>query len=106
VAEIAGRDYYHGTRIRYDVGMCEPAFEIDILLFGPAAMTAGCSSVRVACGVGSTCDLVREALCVQHGEIASIVKAGRLAVNGGYVEGGTVISAGDEVALVSLVSGG
>ncbi len=86
--------------------MGTPLIELDVLLFGPAAMTAGCSSVRVACDVGATCDAVRAALCAQHSSIESIVKAGRLAVNGGYVGGDAVISAGDEVALVSLVSGG
>jgi len=82
------------------------SFKLDVLLFGPAAASAGCSSVRVVCDVGATCDAVRESLCAQHAAIASIVRAGRLAVNGVYVDGATVIGAGDEVALVSLVSGG
>lgn len=79
---------------------------VEVLLFGPAAMAAGCSSVRVECADGSTCDAVREAMCAQHSVIASIVRAGRLAVNGVYVDGGTVVGGADEVALVSLVSGG
>lgn len=82
------------------------AMTIEILLFGPAAMAAGCSSVRVECEAGSTCDAVHAALGAQHGGIAAIVKVGRLAVNGAYVDDSTVVESGDEVALVSLVSGG
>ncbi len=88
------------------VAMRASTFEIDILLFGPAAMTAGCSSVRVACAEGMTCDAVCEAMGEQYASITSIVEAGRLAVNGAYVDDSTVINQSDEVALVSLVSGG
>jgi len=86
--------------------MSASIYELDILLFGPAAMAAGCSAVRVECSAGSSCDAVREAMRSQHQGIEAIVKAGRLAVNGAYVDGSTVIEPGDEVALVSLVSGG
>ena len=86
--------------------MSTPTLELDILLFGPAATTAGCSSVEVVCDEGSTCEAVREALCAQHGAIESIVRAGRLAVNGVYADGSTVVNGSDEIALVSLVSGG
>lgn len=78
----------------------------DILLFGPAATTAGAGSVSVSCAPGSTCDAVRAALIDQHEALAPIAKAGRLAVNGAYVEGSTIIQESDEIALVALVSGG
>ncbi|MCB9838006.1 MAG: MoaD/ThiS family protein [Phycisphaeraceae bacterium] len=78
----------------------------DILLFGPAATTAGAPSVAVNAPPGSTCDTLRAALAEQHGAIAAIARSGRLAVNGAYVDGSTVINESDELALVALVSGG
>jgi molybdopterin converting factor small subunit len=78
----------------------------DILLFGPAATAVGSSSVRVACEPGSTCEQVRRAVIEQHGSLAPIARAGRLAVNGAYTDGSTIINETDELALVALVSGG
>jgi len=79
---------------------------IPVLLFGPAARAAGRDRIEIRVPEGSTCAQVREALVEAHPCLGELVGAGRLAVNHAFCPEDRVIEAGDEVALITMVSGG
>ncbi len=79
---------------------------ISVLLFGPAARAAGCNRIEVRVPEGSTCAQVREALIEAHPGLGKLVGVGRLAVNHAFCSEDLVIEASDEVALITMVSGG
>lgn len=79
---------------------------VRVLLFGPAAMAAGVESVIVSAAEAPTCECVLAALGEQFPAIRPFTKGGRLAINANYAVAATQVAAGDEVALISLVSGG
>ncbi len=80
--------------------------EVTVLLFGPAAAAAGAGRVAVRMDGGATAADVLRGLAEQHPSLAAAVRGGRLAVNAAFVPEGTPVMAGDEVALIALVSGG
>lgn len=80
--------------------------DVKVLLFGPAAAAAGRDRVEVRVRASPTCADVTAALAAAEPRLAAIAAAGRLAVNHEFAAAGRVIEAGDEVALISLVSGG
>ena len=42
----------------------------------------------------------------QYPELKELLEVGRLAVNQGFVAGDTPVAQGDEIALITMVSGG
>lgn len=79
---------------------------MDVLLFGPAARAAGASSARVRVPEAATVEAVLRALAVQRPEIAFALPGARLAVNHAFARADAPVRAGDEVALIAMVSGG
>jgi molybdopterin converting factor small subunit len=79
---------------------------VRVLLFGSAARMAGAESVTVVAKEPATCDVVMSALGEQFPRLRPLTRSARLAVNACYVHGSTSVTAHDEVALISLVSGG
>ncbi len=80
--------------------------DVAVLLFGPAAAVAGSSVVAVRAGmnptVASLVPLLRDACPA----IAPMLPSLRIALNGEFALPDAVVRAGDEVALIGLVSGG
>jgi molybdopterin converting factor small subunit len=83
--------------------------QVKVLVFGPAAAAARRESLTVSVGDGATCDEVLAAVGAAGASLAGFSdasKGARLAVNHEFADAGRVIRAGDEVALISMVSGG
>ncbi|MBX3358695.1 MAG: MoaD/ThiS family protein [Phycisphaeraceae bacterium] len=78
---------------------------IRVLLFGPEAAAAGCDGVDVEVE-DATCAGVLIALAEQHPALRSAAASARLAVNRELSPAQREIRAGDELALIGLVSGG
>lgn len=79
---------------------------IRIRLFGPAAQAAGAQSLVVEVDEPLTCGRLVDAISSQHPALRRLVEFGRLAVNSTYGVASTPVSESDEVALISMVSGG
>ena len=80
---------------------------VTVKLFGPAAQREGTRQVTVAVeNERATCAAVKEALMSAAPAIADVIRAGRLAVNQEFAADDDVVSPGDEVALIAMVSGG
>jgi len=79
---------------------------VRVLLFGPPAMAAGVDSVTVSAVDAATCEQVMAALGEQFPTLRPFTRGSRLAINAEYVDEKTLVAAGDEVALISMVSGG
>lgn len=78
-----------------------------VKLFGPAAQRAGTRQVRLTLvGDSATCAAVKSALSAAAPALADVLPASRLAVNHEFAADDAPVSAGDEVALVAMVSGG
>lgn len=78
-----------------------------VLVFGPQAVQLGAGSARVG-GVDfpiRACDLMGR-IVEQFPTLESSIGVSRLAVNQEFVAGDSMIHAGDEVALIGLISGG
>lgn len=83
--------------------------ELDVLIFGAAAMHAGTDRVRVTLTDRATVRAVLAALHAQHPALRFALpdpEKGRLAVNHVFAPGDHEIGASDEVALITLVGGG
>ncbi len=79
---------------------------ICIRLFGPAAQAAGAQSVVVEADEPLTCVRLVDAISRQYPILQRHVEFGRLAVNATYGLAATPVRESDEVALISMVSGG
>ena len=83
--------------------------QVEVLIFGGAAMSAKADRVTVAVGEAPT---VRAVLAAMHEQRPALKFAlpppetGRLAVNQTFAKGDHPIQPGDEVALITLVGGG
>jgi molybdopterin synthase catalytic subunit len=77
-----------------------------VRLFGPAREAAGAESVELALPAGSTAADAIAALAVAHPALAALLPRARVAVNLAYVEAGTPLSPGDEIAILPPVGGG
>lgn len=80
--------------------------EVRVLLFGAEARAAGCVAVEVGIGQGACVDDLRAALGQQHPLLAGFLAHARVARNHAFARGEDRIEAGDELALIGLVSGG
>lgn len=79
---------------------------ITVKLFGPQAQLAGVREVRVEVGDGATGARVLAALGRTAPALRPSLDGSRLAVDHEYVGDEQVIRAGQEVALIGMVSGG
>ena len=77
-----------------------------MLLFGPYAAAAGRREVVVAVRGEPTAATIIDRIGEQHPALAPLLPGSRLAVNSGFAPDTQRIGAGDEVALIGLVSGG
>lgn len=80
--------------------------DVDVLIFGAAAMIAGRNRVTVRVHGSPTVADVASALAVQHPELRFALSPPRLAVNHAFAGPEARITEGDEVALITLVGGG
>ena len=80
--------------------------EVRVLLFGPEAdaMQSRFAVVEVEHPV--TCDALRRALEESHPALGPFLPAARFAINSEFAGADSLIKAGDEVALIGMVSGG
>lgn len=80
--------------------------EVRVRLFGPAADALGADSVLIRLEPGDDESAARARLAEAAPAIAELARRGRLAVNHEFAPPGRAITAGDEVALISMVNGG
>jgi len=79
---------------------------VAVRLFGPAREAAGSGRVELDLPAGATAaDLVGE-LAARYPALAGLLPRSRVAVNLEYVDGGTRLVPGDEVAILPPVGGG
>jgi molybdopterin converting factor small subunit len=79
---------------------------VEVLLFGAERDAAGCERAAVEVPERATCAQVRERLGGVFPVLKPHLAAARFAVNGEFASMDRAIGAGDEVALIGLVSGG
>ncbi len=77
-----------------------------VLLFGPAAIAMGRDSVGVDLGPQRTCNELARAMGEQWPDLRMYVRRGRWAINATFANESAMIQESDEVALISMVSGG
>jgi molybdopterin converting factor small subunit len=83
--------------------------QIEVLIFGGAALAAKADRVSVTVEEACTVRAVLEALHSQYPALRFALpspETGRLAVNQAFAKGDHAIQPGDEVALITLVGGG
>ncbi len=84
----------------------EPDIHVRVLLFSILRERINASEIDISLESGSdTADLLRE-LIERHPGIRSYAQVTRLAVNEEYVDRTVELADGDEVALITPVSGG
>lgn len=80
---------------------------VTIKLFGPQAMLAGRGEVTVTLtDEAPACAALRRALGETEPKLAASLPGSRFAVNHVYVQDAHRVRAGDEVALIGMISGG
>ncbi|MEM8487877.1 MAG: MoaD/ThiS family protein [Bacteroidota bacterium] len=79
---------------------------VQVLLFSMLREKLGRTSLEVSLEPGATGKDLLDQLCEQYTEICAYQQVVRLAVNASYVKDDVVLEAGDEVALITPVSGG
>jgi len=80
--------------------------QFTILLFGPAAKAIEADRVFVD-GAGSCKgEELKSRIIRQHPSLEQYFQVGRLAVNHGFIAEDTLIDPSDEIALITMVSGG
>lgn len=83
-----------------------PALSVRVLLFAVLREAVGAGELSVALPEGATGADLLDRLAEDHAEIARYRPVVRLAVNRTYASLETALSDGDEVALITPVSGG
>jgi molybdopterin converting factor small subunit len=80
---------------------------ITIRLFGPQAQLAGTRELIVELpDADITCGELRQMLARTQSSLSASLAASRLAVNQAFAADDDPVRAGDEVALIGLISGG
>lgn len=79
---------------------------VQVLLFSMLREKLGRASFEVSLEHGATGRDLLAYLCREYAEICAYQQVVRLAVNASYVKTDVVLDAGDEVALITPVSGG
>ena len=81
--------------------------QVAVKLFGPAAQRVGSREVRITLeGERPTCQDLRAALAHAQPSLGDMLPASRFAVNQEFAGDNDPVRAGDEVALIAMVSGG
>jgi molybdopterin converting factor small subunit len=80
--------------------------EVSVRLFGAEASAAGRREVRIDLPPGGTCADLLRLIGAEVEPLRGRLGHCRLAVNHDFAPPQRVLSAGDEVALIGLVSGG
>lgn len=81
--------------------------QIVIKLFGPQSRIIGQSQVVIECeDAAPTCGRVLAQLGEVEPRLADSLSSSRLAINCEFADANQVIHAGDELALIGMVSGG
>ena len=83
-----------------------PALTVRVLLFAALREGVGTGELTVALPQGATGADLLDRLATEHDAVASHRPVVRLAVNRRYVPVETALADGDEVALITPVSGG
>jgi len=79
---------------------------VRVLLFGSEAIAAGRGTVEVELPDGQGCAHLRRALVAAYPALGPFADQARFAINSEFAPLDAPIRAGDEVALIGLVSGG
>lgn len=79
---------------------------VDVLLFGPQAAAAGARRISLDVAPPASVAGVRGALASACPSLGASLATSRLAVNRRFAPDDAEIAAGDEIALIGLVSGG
>ncbi len=77
-----------------------------ILLFGPASAAIGQDRVVVESSARCTSAELKSQMAHQFPTLETHVQVGRLAVNQGFADAQATIDPDDEIALITMVSGG
>lgn len=77
-----------------------------VRLFGPAREAAGTDRVELTLPAGATASDALAALGASHPGVRGLLPRSRVAVNLAYVDAGTRLAPGDEIAIVPPVGGG
>ncbi|HET6360436.1 MAG TPA: MoaD/ThiS family protein [Gemmatimonadota bacterium] len=77
-----------------------------VRLFGPAREAAGAESVELELPSAATAGDAVSELARTHPELAPLLPRSRVAVNLEYVDVGTPVASGDEIAILPPVGGG
>lgn len=80
--------------------------QVEVKLFGAEATAAGSSCAAIELDCPATCRSLRSAMRAQTPALASALEWARFAVNGRFASDDTIFDAGDELALIGMVSGG
>ena len=80
--------------------------QVTVKLFGSIREAAGAKELAVVVPEGSTVDGLRQLLARDHPSFEEMADRLRVSVNFEFVQGGTTLSEGDEVAFLPPVSGG
>ena len=83
-----------------------PGMTVRVLLFATLRDAVGAGEMAVDLPAGATGADLLDRLAAEHGAVARHRPVVRLAVNRHYVPAATALSDGDEVALITPVSGG
>ena len=83
-----------------------PNLSVRVLLFDVLRRELGAAELDAAVPVGATAGDLLDRLAEAHAPVATHRPVVRLAVNRRYVPAETVLEDGDEVALITPVSGG
>ena len=85
--------------------MSEPARHV-VRLFGPAREAAGSDTVTLDLQANATAADAMAALGAGYPALAALLPRSRVAVNLEYVDAGTPLASGDEIAILPPVGGG
>ncbi len=88
------------------MGYSPSVITVRVLLFGSERDAIGASCVDVDLADRATARDVLDALAIRHPSIESSLRGARLAVNGRFAPADSIVAAGDECAVIGLVSGG
>ena len=77
-----------------------------VRLFGPAREAVGSATIELRLGPGATGADALAALAAAHPVVAGLLPRSRVAVNLEYVDAGTPLAPGDEIAILPPVGGG
>ena len=80
--------------------------QFTVLLFGPAAVATGTDRVVIESPEPCCVDELKLLMAHQFPPLKDLLDVGRLAINQGFVSGDTPVAQSDEIALITMVSGG